>query len=580
MSGPITAQALQTLLGDRAPDVDKALRAVSPIGLNIGIGELQLFLGVDATTNPAAFAERAIAYLTAHRLIDEFSALVQPGEAISESKAADMQMPLDLARRLMNQTVGARCAILRDGAFQGSGCLVGPRLVLTCAHVLGVPRADGSFPEIEVLLSTNVRVGAETKPLFFSAVSKADDALTLSENDADYAGYDDYALLRMRLPVGASAAVALVETDDWLPAVDDPLTLFHYPGGKDRGIGFAFIGAFENPSARWAYRSAAEPGSSGGACFNVRGALVGLHQGKLNKGSRLIPFRRFRDMIAPAISEDIAPTRLWSVDGHLDGTLVIDRDELFTAFAKLAERGSTYRLLRVRRIDPTQGGDGLGYTVRLVQQLVRRRPDGHSVITLGWPLVVQQDFDIITQLEQYARNQGLPVDEMRGTALLADRAGGLLRMLDGDAAARGETLWIVIEHSVTPLGDQTAALEALASQAPLWPNLRLVLVGNEGVSLPGPEYRVSDIGANHLPGVALVEYIRPFTRAAVEGFIGLIHEDLVGEAPSERQQAIWTDHVLSGLPQINGSYALTDLPEVTRRLRRKFGEVTPMAQAA
>lgn len=596
MSEPITAKALEQLLRNHAADVEKGVRGVGPVGVNIGVNELQLFLGCDARREPAIFAARAVAYFTAHGLIDEFSALIRQDHVAAAQKAArkaiaqdlGMHMTQEVAQRLMNETIAARCAILSDGAPKGSGCLVSPRLVLTCAHVLGEARADGSFPPVEVVLSTNMRVGTDDRPVKFSVQAKADNKLPLSGNDTDFANADDFALLRMRLPAGANATVAQIETDDWTPKGSDLVTLFHFPDGKDQGIGFGLITKFDEPSVRWSYRSETQGGSSGGGCFNVNGALIGLHQGvmdpdKSKKIGRLIPYRRFRDIIAPEIAADLAPAHLWSVDGHLDGTLVIGREALFTAFAKLGERGSTYRTLRVRRLDPAQGGEGLGYTVSLVQKLIQRRTDGHSAITLGWPQVLQQDFDVIARLAQLALARGLAVPAPDAAGSAADPAGSartLLRALDEAAATTGETLWIVIEHSPTPLGGQTAALEALASEIPLWPNMRLVLVGNESVSLAGPEFRVSDIGASDLPGVALVEYIRPFERGAIEAFIDLIHKDFVGEKPSARQRAIWTDHVLNGLTETSGSYALADLPEVARRLRRKFLEITPMAQAA
>lgn len=581
MSGPITAQMLERFLADRAPDVDSAFRKVSPVGLNIGTAELQLFLGVDATADPAKFAARAVDYLTQHRLIGEFSAILLRSDATAfEAKIANMKMPLEIAQRLVNETVAARCGIFRGDEFRGSGCLVGPSLVLTCAHVLGTPQADGSFRGLDVLLSTHVRLPIHGQPLHFSAPADADHVLPLSADDADYAERDDYALIRLIRPDGANAAIAPLETDDWEPTANATFKLFNYPRDGEDGIGEAVLGRFIDPSARWAYVGPAEPGWSGSGCFNVRGALFGLHQGKLSNGSRLVPSRRFRTAIAPLIADDLAPPHLWSVDGRLDGTLVIGRDDLFAAFARLAERESPYRALRIRRLDPGLGNDGLGYSINLVQQLVKRRPDGHEAIVLGWPQVVQQDFDIIDQLAQVASIRGLAGSAPSLTGPPGERAKTLLGTLDAAAATAGRTLWILIEHSATPLGSQTAALEALASAIPLWTNLRLVLVGNEAIGLPYPEYRPSDIGADPLPGATLVDYIRPFTRAAIGQFIDLIHQDLVGAPPQAQQRQLWTDNVLNGLAEISGSYALSDLPVVTQRLRAFFSMMLPMAQAA
>jgi hypothetical protein len=391
----------------------------------------------------------------------------------------------------------------------------------------------------------------------------------------------------LRVPAGANGSVVECPQEDWRPTRHAPLFLLHFPSGEDRGVGTGQLATFRRPSRRWGYVAPAKPGSSGGAVFNAKGELVGIHQGKLSEGKRLVPLHLFRPEIAGDIANDLWPSYLWSPEGRLDGTLVIGRGDLFRAFALMAPQGATHRLLRIKRLDPASGIGGLGYSVRLARQLVDRLPRGHREITLSWPQALFHDFDIVEELGAAARAAGLldssdavppssgPLSRPGEAKILKERLDQLLRAFDAAATQRGETVWLIVEHSSVPLGDQTIALELLASLAPKWPSLRMLLIGNETVSLAEPEFRLDDVAQNHLPGVALVEWLGPISRAEVSDFIAALYLAYYDDPIDDDLLAQLTTSALKGVKPLAGRYAPADLPRITARLRDILRPLVP-----
>ena len=581
---PLDAGELETALATRAGDVEAALLAVSPAGRRVGLAELRPLSGIDREKQPSEFAAWIVKYLETFELIDEFSAILrgQHGGPLTPDEIANMQMAPEVGERFFRRTVFARCAIYRGGSFRGSGCLVGPSLVLTCAHVLDARNENDQFADVEVMLATSVRVGTHERPVRMALPAPADTVCPLSKRDLDYGDHDDFALLRMRLPAGSNATTVGLPKP-WKPTTDAHIAILHYPKGTEQGVGWANLSSFRKPSARWCYVSPAEAGSSGGPCFNVLGEIVGIHQGRMANASRFVPFERFRERISGDIAHDLAPANLWSIRGLIDGTLVIGRRELFVIFAKMAEPDCGFRTLRIRRLDPSLGPEGLGFSVQLVRELVERRPDGHRALSLAWPQALYDDFDIIDELARVAQLEGLvgpqAAQENDGAATgetgfataAKGRADRLARALQAAAERAGLTLWIIVEHTSTELGRQTIALETLASLIARWPRLRFVLVGNETVRLPDPDYTLSALDVPDPPVAGILsEFITGFERKEVEEFIDSFHADQFNAPPLPQQRRNWTDDALKGLNPVGSRYPLSDLPTVVKRLRESL----------
>lgn len=584
MATPLTPDELQVLLGIRRTDVDAALQEVSPAGTRLGIAEIEPIVAASAMDNVAGFAAGTIAYLAAFGLLEQFSAIIagQTIQAATPEEIANAHIDPAVGTRLFTKTVLARCAIFRGTEFRGTGSLVGPSLVLTCAHVVGAANDDGKIAETHVVLANSQRVGTDDRPVLYSPEADADKVLPLDADDLVYADHNDFVLLRLRVPSGANLSTVGVPDSAWQPTLPATVALLHFPKGADKGVGFGQIEVVTGPRCRWGYNTPTAGGSSGGPCFNTQGDLIGIHQGKRDSNhslARMVPLELFHQSLAEEVRKDLWPDYLWSLDGRLNGTLVIGRADLFTAFSLMARPGSPSRVLRIRREDPTDPGAGLGYSVELVRKLIERQPIGHRALVLSWPQALFDDFDIVKRLGAVAREQQIagPTagDDVAGAAegqtghatVVKARVESLLGDLATRAEQRGETIWIVVENANFNLGGQVVSLETLANLVPRWSQLRMVLIGNEAVSLADQEARISDVAAGRQTGLPLVEYLGPFTRSVVEEFLDRVYSDRMCEALSSNQRKVWTNKILAGLTDVNNRYPLTNLHTVSDRMR-------------
>lgn len=592
MAAPITSAQLRDLIARRPADIDSALQEVGPSS-RVGIHELEAITGLSPSTEPDAFASAVIAYLQQFNLLDRFSGIIDTLslQTATPQEIANANMAQDVGRRLFEQTVKARCAVFQGSQFKGTASLVGPTLVLTCAHVVGAANDDGTIPATTIQMADTAWVVVEDKPVLYSPFAPADTQLPLDADDAAYAGHSDFALLRLKVPAGASLSAVPIPATAWTPTVAATVALLHFPGEHDHGVGFGQIEQVTGPSCRWRYNAQTQGGSSGGPCFNTQGEFIGIHQGKssaLAQVQRLVPFELFQTELAAEVDRDLWPDYLWSLDGRIDGTLVIGRADLFAAFKIMAAPEARNRVLRIKRQDPSHYATGLGYSVNLVRRLIERQPAGHRAIVLSWPQAIYDDFDIIAQLISEARTLGIVAAQAGGdvagaaegqtgqATVIKGRSESLLADLARCAEQRGEIVWIIVENATMLPGSQVVALETLASLAPRWSRLRLVLIGNENVSLPDPELRVADYAAaGGGAGLPLVELLGPIARADVEEFIRRVHQDRLGEAPLDSQLNPWTNNVLAGLHPVNNRYDLSDLPAIAAKLRNLLEMILP-----
>jgi Trypsin-like peptidase domain len=557
MPEPLIAADVAKALREAPTAVQTALVAVSPEGTIFGLAEYNVLFLLDYTTKPDVFADHLVKFLNKRNLIDGFSAVLRSEAApvISpEMLRANQSTPIEFGRWFYARTTLSRCRIHVNGVFAGSGFLVGPSLVLTCAHVIEASNDDLSA--VEVVLDSGQRLQVRSPAAAISPPAAADRILPISTDDAAYPS-NDFALLRMVFPVGADLAIISLGSREWEPTADAAVLILHLPEGKDEGVGNGVLARFALPSARWSYRAPTLPGSSGGACFNSHGQLIGLHQGSLSQGKRMIPLRRFASEIVDRVAADLKPSGVWSTDGKLEGTLAIGRRDLFLALNRMSERDSLFRILRIMRNDPAAGPDGLGFTVELVKTALAIGAGSHRVITLGWPTALFDQFDIVKALAQIAeiglvvidasrQINGIASGETGYATVVAAQADQLVRMLNSAAERNEQLLWIVIEHCFADLGRQTIALEALAAAVERWPFLRLVLVGNETVRLAGSEFTIDQLNLPNAPtGGTLLEFLRPLDRADIVAFIREVYLSFLGEPPPNALVKVWADKALA-----------------------------------
>lgn len=482
-----------------------------------------------------------------------------------------------------------RCRVLVNGAFAGTGCLIGPSLVVTAWHVVAVnppslPQVP--TPQVEVILSDQSKQDVIVPFGFESFCGDAEFEGHAPRADSDVADRNDVALLVMRRPAAAHLGYARLPSTVQETASRSALFLVHFPGGDDKGIGTGRISKIYRVTARWRHDITSLPGSSGGACFNRDLEFAGLHQGKWSGGGRLVPLSRFVADLRPLVEKDIAPRTLWSLDGTENGALVIGRDLFFEAVAEAGGEGSRVRGLRIKRRDLAVGTTGLAFSYEILARLLTRRGLGHTLVRITFDELVS---DLVQDIRSRVRAAGLPLQDpaaQPGTSLGAaapegaarDRAATLAGAIEGAAAAAEQTIWLFFDNPSVALPEPARlALEGFVAAALVQPHLRLVITGFETVPLPGQEFPTAAAGAG-LPGL-VVEYLGGFTRSDILNFLSQASEDLTGRPPHPATIGQTADEILAPLPAFNGIYQEADLETVVSglrsRLRLQHGGGTP-----
>jgi hypothetical protein len=206
-------------------------------------------------------------------------------------------------------------------------------------------------------------------------------------------------------------------------------------------------------TARWGYTSGTDQGSSGGACFDTRLRLLGIHQGRGPENSgRLVPASRFLDKLRSIVASDVAPPAMWSLDGTPDGEFVIGRERFFQAFAA-ARRNQQVRGIRIRRVNAAGDLSGLPFTFHMLEQLVARSPDLRLVRVSFETLTA----DIADEIARRAADAGFDVGPIISSpgvaegqsapeAVGADRGRRAAALINQEAEKRHIQLWIFIDH--------------------------------------------------------------------------------------------------------------------------------------
>jgi trypsin-like peptidase len=524
-------------------------------------------------------------------LLDAFvTAMAAQGAFVASEDPAPTQT--NFSEDVIARGRGFRARVLVGGEFRGSGCLIGPSLVLTAWHVIVTEWPDApdapAFPRIEVELSDHTKRRAWPKPIFFSPCTRLEFDEQLPNEDSLFSGFADIALLKLERPDGMRLGYAKLPSKVVPPVSRSAIVLFHFPNGADNFYGFGKIAKFRGITARWKHDVSAAPGSSGGPCFNTRFDLTGVHQGRWTPHRRLVPANVFVDKIRPFVEQDIAPPVVWSLDGTSNGRLVIGRDVFFEAVAAATRPASRVRGVRVKRLDPGQGTTGLAFSLEMLTLTLARNPGTHRTLRINFETL---PIDLLDEIRRRARALQLDVppaepeipdvrqDETTAEATANERASALAAELNGVAERGQQLIWLLFDNPPGGLTDAVRfGFEAFLAAALRQPRLRLLLTGFETVPTPGEEFsNASFADREGAPGL-VVEYFGRFTAGDVEQLLSRACRDL-GVTVTPAEIALRGSQILQGVSAMNMQYSASDLETVVRRAASHLDDFQTMAGA-
>jgi hypothetical protein len=489
----------------------------------------------------------------------------------------------DKLGRFAPRSKAFRCFVqVNGGATGGSGCLIGPSLVLTAWHVVAVKAPSlpqMPAPQVEVILSDGSKQDVVVPFRYESFCGDAEYENQAPRADSDVIDRNDVALLVMRRPAAAHLGYVRLPSTVPEPATKSSVALVHFPRGIDRGLGIGRISKIRKVTARWQHDITSEAGSSGGAFFGRDLELAGLHQGKWEGAGRLVPLSRFIADLRPFVEADIAPRTLWSLDGTENGALVVGRDLFFDAIAEAGGDGSRVRGLRIKRRDLSAGTTGLAFSYEILARLLIRRGPGHTSVRITMDGFAT---DLVEEIADRVRSAGLPVQApaappgvSSGTAapeaVARDRATTLAGTIEGAAAAAGRIVWLFFDNPSAAFSEPARlAFEGFVAAALVQPHLRLVIAGFETVSLPGQEFTAPSAALGAGPPGLVVEYLGGFRRSDVLDFLTRALEDLTGRQPTLATIDQIADEALGSLESFNGIYPEAGLETVVTIARARL----------
>lgn len=575
----LTPATLAAVIAAHRPVVDEALRF-----LGTGAAEYNLdAIEVQAMLGGRDSADMLLTLLDQMQQTDVFLVMLRargialPDGAspfVSVPVAADMDVGqvnedgFDLAElgRFAFSAKAFRCRILINGASQGSGAFVSPRLVLTAAHVIEMLTPG---QRLEVLAEDGVSYIARKVwhlPCHPDEYQGALPPPTTADTHADVA------LLKLLHPVGRRlASIGLPDTLD--PQWTGPRYLFlvHFPQGDDTGGSSGYV--LRNPGdLRLVHNIATQPGSSGGPGFDRGLKFVGLHQGRLNGGNtrRLVPLDRFaaNPDFRNEIIADSHFVSLWSLDASPDGHLVLGRS-LFVDAARALALGELPMLagLWVRRAN-TDTATGLSFSHRVLTALLQGLGLAADVLLIP---TEQASSDLISTIDGFTAAEpseprpGVRADETTQTAADADRAAALMDRL-GALGAAGRQQWLFFENPPEGLGQRAQfQLEHIVRLALRTANVHVVLAGFETYGLVDTRFEsLADAETSTRPGL-LVEILGDIPVADIRATLTEACRDTGLDWTSDivRHEV---DQAIAGLPRPGDRLAAEDLHAVARRL--------------
>jgi Trypsin-like peptidase domain len=479
-----------------------------------------------------------------------------------ELKPEDFVRDFTAMKAFLPSAEAFRCRVAVNGQLAGSGCLVGPSLVLTAWHVIA-PDFKTPAERIEIWLSDEKRQPGRV--LYSSTCSDLEAQGQFPTDDTTLNGHNDVVLIRLDRPYGIHLGYARLPKTCWKFKAQALVLLIHYPAGRDlKGYAEGRLREINGITARWGHDILTEGGSSGGPCFTPELELGGLHQGKLQP-SRLVPIGQFIEDIRPLVDSDVAPPRMWSLDGTPDGALVIGRDLFFEAIAAASRPASRIRGVSVKRRNAQDVPTGLAFSFDMLNHVLSRDALPPRLVRLTFEPPYGK---LITKITGWVNASKVPVQAV--DALDALRIPDFVKALNAAAEREKLLYWFFFDAPAEGLAEVDHVLfESLVTTALQQPWLRVVLAGFETFLRPGEEFTAAGQADGDGPPGFVTEWIGFFNRGDVEALLRLACDDMdVKPAPEViRDRA---NQALQGLKPFNGQYSTTDLEPLSNKLREQL----------
>lgn len=582
MSGTLRARALEPVIAEAPGLVRDALRALydsrdDPLDLDaVGVAARQVGRTTAAMLamilNEDGMAEAFVTVLAAHARPLDAAAFAEMLARLKADLGAALGglvgIAFDEARlaEFVLRSKCFRCRIRVDGDIRGSGALVSPRLVITAQHVVAVPGVPA--PRLEVEGPDGLRYPAA---IAFASPAHGDEMTGGLPPAAAAASHCDVALLRLDHPLGRRYAQIDLPAAPVTCAGKSAFVLVHFPGGKASGISFGEVDRTPPPALRQAHTAKATGGSSGGVGFDGEFRFLGLHQGRLGKVRRIVPYEQFAanaDFRA-RIEGDRQMRYIWSLDGSPEGHLVIGRQGFFDGLAAItAGEAPALRGIWVRRMntaDPT----GLSFSHDLLAAYLDA--SRHRIVRL--PTGIEVD-DIVGRLHAEVFGAAAPgaapgvrADETTRVAHDEDRARILAAAMQALAAREERMVWVYFDNPPSGLLQEAQVqLEHLVAELLGQSSLRIVLAGFETYELAETLYETAgEVRTATLPGL-LTEYVGEFGAADLRFTAAEMARAMGYDWPPQALDRI-VRLALAGLPSTGGRYAVAHLGAVADKLR-------------
>ncbi|AVO39319.1 trypsin-like serine peptidase [Pukyongiella litopenaei] len=451
-----------------------------------------------------------------------------------------------------------RCRILVDGQHKGSGALISRRLVITADHVVEQVTGPLSGANGQDATAALTRIEVESPggpchamPVWWLPVHDDEREGRLPPASAADT-HCDVALLRLHRPLGRIVEPMRLPPVEEIEQDRGPhrFALLHYPKSGGTPVAQAAIRRDGPDALREFHTASTEVGSSGGPGFDREFRFIGLHQGRWQAFRRIVPYVRFarHPGFRAQIDNDVPPIYLWSVDGSLDGDLVIGRSRFFDALDLIVnDQPPMLRGVWIKRTR-TARSEGMSFSHRLLRAFLSAH--GKAFDTLRIPTGLEIP-DLTGKLAELAF--GSVAAAGYGAIGEQARAHGLAARLQDRAATTGRPLWLYFEAPPKELPRLAQIqLEHLLKALLQQPDLRIVLAGFETYTLPPRGFGNRTEVARATAAGLMVEYMGGhFSREDV---------DLTALEMDRTLALGWEDGVRGYLVED----ALTGIPELQR----------------